>query len=112
MHSQFLVSCVHWVFPDFTFQWLVDELHSNLPMELDFCQEARNQERFSAMFSHLSFVKAPLVHWEFTTQRVLTMEYINGGKVNDIEYLDRNGLKGDDVCVCVCVVCTLCTMLS
>ncbi len=55
---QFLVSCVHLVFPEFTFQWLVEEIRSNLPLELDFCQEARNQERFSAMFTHLKSVHA------------------------------------------------------
>ncbi len=44
-----------------------------------------------------SFVKAPRVHWEFTTPRVLTMEFIDGGKVDNVEYLKRNRLRGDDV---------------
>ncbi len=50
---QFLVGCVHWLFPDFTFQWLVEEIRTNLPVELDFSHEAHNQERFTIMFSHL-----------------------------------------------------------
>ena len=97
--AQFLVGCVHWLFPDFTFQWLVEEIRTNLPMELDFCHEARNQERFAAMFSGVGFVKAPSVNWEFTTPRVLTMEFCEGGKVNDVEYMRRNGLSGADVSV-------------
>ena len=97
LFSQFLVGCVHWVFPDFTFQWLADEVRQNLPMELDFYHEAQNQEKFSEMFSHLTFVKAPRVHWEFTTKRVLTMEFCEGEKVNNMEYIEGNGLRGDDV---------------
>ncbi len=30
--------------------------------------------------------------WELTTDRVLTMEYCEGGHVNDIGYLRRNGI--------------------
>lgn len=97
LYFQFLVTCVHWVFPDFTFEWLADEVRRNLPMELDFRLEAQNQERFSDMFSHLTFVKAPRVQWDFTTKRVLTMEFCEGEKVNNTEYIERNGLRGDDV---------------
>ena len=46
-----------WLFPSFQFQWLAEEARKNLPRELDFQQEAHNQERFAAMFSHLDFVK-------------------------------------------------------
>lgn len=31
-----------YVFPDFNYQWLVDEIKENLPRELDFCHEADN----------------------------------------------------------------------
>ena len=54
---QFLVSCIHWLFPTFRFQWLVDELRHNLPIELNFCYEAHNQVKFAAMFKHLKFVR-------------------------------------------------------
>lgn len=54
---QFLVACVHWIFPEFRFQWLADEVRRNLPIELNFRCEAKNQDIFSSMFKHLSFVK-------------------------------------------------------
>ena len=59
---QFLVACVHAIFPSFRFQWLADEIRRNLPNELDFRCEARNQEKFSALFKHLTFVKVSLGH--------------------------------------------------
>lgn len=46
-----------WLFPDFHLSWLVKETRMNLPLELDFCHEAHNQEKFSQLFSHLKFVK-------------------------------------------------------
>lgn len=54
---QFLVACVHFFFPSFRFQWLADEVRRNLPIELDFRHEAKNQEKFSSLFKHLSFAK-------------------------------------------------------
>ena len=54
---QFLIACVHWVFPTFRFQWLADEIRHNLPIELNFLCEAQNQERFTVMFKHLGFIK-------------------------------------------------------
>ena len=88
---------MHWLFPDFRFQWLVDEIRRNLPKELDFREEASNQERFSKLFVHLDYVKAPKVHWELTTPRLLTMEYCEGSKVNDLDYIHCHGMDVDDV---------------
>ena len=91
------MSCVHWLFPNFKFQWLVDEIRQNLPEELDFRHEASNQEKFSELFIQLDYVKAPKVHWELTTKRVLTMEFCEGSKVNDLDYIRRHGINVDDV---------------
>ena len=102
-HTQLLVSAVSYVFPDFHFQWLARQVRTNLPNELDFKLEAANQEKFSEMFKHLHFIKAPLVYWKYTSSRVLTMEFCEGGKLDDLSYIKEHGLPVDEVCVCVCV---------
>lgn len=94
---EFLVHCASWLFPSFHFQWLADEVRRNLPDELNFIHEARNQEKFAAMFRHLKFVKAPKVHWNLTTPRVLTMEFCEGGKVDDLRYIQRNRIPVDEI---------------
>ena len=94
---QLLVSCVSFVFPNFHFQWLAREVRTNLPNELDFQQEARNQEKFSAMFKHLTFIKAPRVYWRYTSTRVLTMEFCDGGKLDDLDYIEKHQLPVDEV---------------
>ncbi|CAI8014139.1 AarF domain-containing protein kinase 1 [Geodia barretti] len=92
-----LVSGVSFVFPNFHFQWLAREVRANLPNELDFQQEARNQEKFSAMFKHLTFIKAPRVYWRYTSTRVLTMEFCDGGKLDDLDYIEKHQLPVDEV---------------
>lgn len=60
--------------------------------ELDYIKEGRHADTFRANFLGDSRISVPEVHWEYTTQRVLTMEYITGYKVNDYEALERAGL--------------------
>ncbi|XP_041784092.1 aarF domain-containing kinase 1 [Anopheles merus] len=92
-----LVKLVAWTFPDFKFQWLVDESKRNLPMELDFANEGRNAEKVREMFRHYRWLKIPGVIWEYTTPRVLMMEYTKGGQVNDLEYIQREKLDPYDI---------------
>ena len=81
-------------FPRFHLAWMHDELASNLVQELDFMHEGRNSERGKRKFAETgnSVVKVPRVYWSHTTRRVLTMEWVDGVKVNDAEGLQRLGL--------------------
>lgn len=45
------------MFPDFRFQWLVTEMKRNIPMELNFLQEAENAEKAATMFKHFPWLK-------------------------------------------------------
>lgn len=60
--------------------------------ELDYIKEGRNADTFRMNFSQDGRFYVPHVYWEYTTQRVLTMEYITGYKVNDEQGLERAGL--------------------
>eukprot|EP00731_Ephydatia_muelleri_P027269 Em0019g142a len=93
----FLVWCVKKAFPTFQFGWLAKEVRRNLPVELDFHNEARNQEKFAAMFKHLHFAKSPTVHWDLTTARVLTMDFEEGGKVDNLKYITDNKISVNEV---------------
>lgn len=42
---EYCVKLMGWLFPDFKFQWLVDESKKNLPIELDFLHEGKNTEK-------------------------------------------------------------------
>ncbi|XP_073923551.1 aarF domain-containing protein kinase 1 isoform X6 [Castor canadensis] len=85
-----LVLAVKQLFPEFEFMWLVDEAKKNLPLELDFLNEGRNAEKVAQMLKHFDFLKVPRIYWELSTKRVLLMEFVEGGQVNDRDYMERN----------------------
>ncbi|XP_067894700.1 aarF domain-containing protein kinase 1 isoform X1 [Heterodontus francisci] len=94
---EILVQGVSWMFPDFSFAWLVDEAKKNMPLELDFLKEGHNAEEVAAMLKHFHFLKVPKIHWELSTRRVLTMEFLEGGQVNDREYMKKNGIDVNEI---------------
>lgn len=63
---------------------IVAEFERAIRKELDYHQEANNVERFRAMFMDDETVYAPYVYREYSTGRVLTMEYVDGVKLTDI----------------------------
>ncbi|XP_075226609.1 aarF domain containing kinase 1 isoform X2 [Lycorma delicatula] len=92
-----LVKIVQWIFPDFRIQWLVDETKKNIPLELNFLKEAENTEKVREMFKSFSWLKIPELYMDLTTKRVLTMEFLEGGQVNDIDYINRNKISTYEV---------------
>uniref|UniRef100_A0A9J2PLK6 ABC1 atypical kinase-like domain-containing protein n=1 Tax=Ascaris lumbricoides TaxID=6252 RepID=A0A9J2PLK6_ASCLU len=96
--QRILVKIVAMLFPDFHLLWLVDEMKKNLPLELDFTNEAANAERVRTMYAHLDYLKVPKIYYEYTTDRVLTMEFCNGAQINDVDYFIRHNIDRYDVC--------------
>ena len=71
---------------------LADEFVNTLRAQLDYLQEARNAERFSANFAGDPSVQIPKVFPDLTTSRVITLERIRGMKITDLTALDEAGL--------------------
>ncbi|CAH0384431.1 unnamed protein product [Bemisia tabaci] len=92
-----LVYIVSWVFPEFKFRWLVDEMKRNIPQELDFSHEAKNTEHARRIFKHFPWLKIPTIYSDLSTSRVLTMEFVEGGQVNDLDYIRNNKINPFDV---------------
>ncbi|KAF9348644.1 hypothetical protein BGX34_002321 [Mortierella sp. NVP85] len=96
-----LTRFIAYAFPEFMFFWLSEEIQYNLPRELDFRYEARNSQRTAANFDRAraqgspSTVKIPEVIW--AQKRVLVMEYMNGSRVDNVEYLKAHNIKVADV---------------
>ena len=66
---------------------MLKEFRATIFEEMDYAHEARNAERFRLNFREWRAVHVPRIHWSHTTARVLTMEFIRGTKVTDIEQL-------------------------
>jgi predicted unusual protein kinase regulating ubiquinone biosynthesis (AarF/ABC1/UbiB family) len=65
--------------------------------ELDYLKEGKNAETFSRNFSGNPQIKIPIVYWPYTTSKVLTLEYLEGTKVNDMAGIDRKGIDRKEV---------------
>ncbi|CAF3442623.1 unnamed protein product [Rotaria socialis] len=86
------------IFPKFEFSWMIDSVKSNLERELDFKLEGENAEQCYAQLSpHLKYIYVPKVFWEYTTKRVLVMEYIDGIKISDTKKLQEANLPLNEV---------------
>ncbi|GAB5354205.1 hypothetical protein AAMO2058_000099700 [Amorphochlora amoebiformis] len=93
-----LMKTVRYFFPEFGFQWLVDEMKLNIPKELDFVQEANNADRCRRILSHFGeSVVIPSMLRELSSDRVLTMTYESGFKISDLEGMERAKLNGRKV---------------
>jgi ubiquinone biosynthesis protein len=70
---------------------MVEELSRSLRAELDYTIEARNAEKISNQFRNDPNICVPNVFWEYSTKKVLTMEYVEGVKLNEIDQLKQKG---------------------
>ncbi|XP_031116941.1 uncharacterized aarF domain-containing protein kinase 1 [Ipomoea triloba] len=93
----FLSKSVAWFFPECRFEWLVLEFKKSITSELDFTEEAKNLERMYKNFKNNSMVRIPHVFWGFTTRNVLTMQFCEGHKVDDLEFLKQMGISPSKV---------------
>jgi ubiquinone biosynthesis protein len=66
---------------------IVDEFARNIRQELDYRGEARNADRFRHDFAGHPHVRIPRVYWSYTRARVLTLEFIDGVQVADLDAL-------------------------
>ncbi|KND00699.1 atypical/ABC1/ABC1-B protein kinase [Spizellomyces punctatus DAOM BR117] len=93
--TAFLVRLVKKIFPEFEFEWLAEEMQQSLPQELDFVHEANNAERVRSLFAGNAILKIPKVYW--AARRLLIMEFADGGKIDDLHYLNANGISPQEV---------------
>jgi len=68
------------------------EFRETVAEELDYVKEAKNAEKIKQMFADDERMYVPRIYWPHTTRKVLTMEFVEGLKINDFKSLDRLGL--------------------
>jgi predicted unusual protein kinase regulating ubiquinone biosynthesis (AarF/ABC1/UbiB family) len=74
---------------------VVDEFGTKLFEEIDYQNEGRNAEKFAANFQDDPTVKVPLIYWRYSSQTVLTLEWIDGIKLTDLDGIRKAGLDQD-----------------
>jgi len=71
---------------------IVDEFGTKLFEEIDYLNEGRNAEKFATNFRNDPRIKVPAIYWRYTSNRVLTLEWINGFKLTDTQRIKQAGL--------------------
>jgi aarF domain-containing kinase len=74
-------------------------MRENLPKEMDFRIEAANAQRAVADFSNRKWTSLYIPEVISAAQRVLIMEYIEGGRVDDLTYLKDHGINRNKVAI-------------
>jgi ubiquinone biosynthesis protein len=64
---------------------LVDEFARQIRQELDYRLEARNAQTFHRNFAGDPRVHVPRVYWQYTRSRVLTLEWLDGVQLGDVD---------------------------
>lgn len=90
---------------------ITDELASRIFEEINYEQEGRNAEKFAELYGNLAEIYVPSIYWEYTGRRVLTMEWITGTKLTNIQAIQAQGIDATHL-VEVGVQCSLRQLLE
>ena len=71
---------------------ILDAFERSIQRELDYTSEARYMQQFSNFYRKEKRFYIPEVYRQYSTSRVLVMEYIAGSKITDVAALRANGI--------------------
>lgn len=81
----------------YDFSGMVEELKRSIHEELDFRREGENFDSFRRMFEQDPQADAPLVHWIYSNEYVLTMSYVTGYRVSQTAAMKKAGINLTDL---------------
>ena len=90
---------------------IMDEFGTRIYEEMDYNQEGHNAERFAKLYGHLPEIYVPQIYWKYTHRRVLTMEWVTGIKLTQLETIRDRGLDATHL-IDVGVQCSLRQLLE
>jgi ubiquinone biosynthesis protein len=73
-------------------QAMVREFSIQIRKELDFTREGRNAETLAAGMADIPEIKIPRVYWNYTGERVITMEFVEGCRIDDVDTIRSYGV--------------------
>jgi len=81
-------------------QDVVADFADNLAEELDFRLEAQSMEAWVSGLHGSPLgrnITVPQVHWEFTSEKVLTMQRVGGVRIDDVKAIREKGFDGTEL---------------
>jgi predicted unusual protein kinase regulating ubiquinone biosynthesis (AarF/ABC1/UbiB family) len=90
---------------------ITDELAGRIFEEINYLHEGQNAEKFAELYGHLPEIYVPKIYWGYTGRRVLTMEWVDGTKLTNIQEIQAKGINATHL-VNVGVQCSLRQLLE
>lgn len=93
---------IDYFFKDYPLVWLSDELQNSIFVELDFREEAKNAQKTQDYFRDYyneTALRVPDVIW--SERRILVMEFLQGARADNIEFLDEHNISRSEVSSCL-----------
>jgi predicted unusual protein kinase regulating ubiquinone biosynthesis (AarF/ABC1/UbiB family) len=81
----------------FNLEAIYREFFELLYLEIDYIHEGKNAERFRSNFKSYQQVAVPKIYWQYTTSKVLTLEYLPGIKIDDRLALEASKIDTQEV---------------
>ncbi|GLE09908.1 hypothetical protein PINS_up021847 [Pythium insidiosum] len=93
---------IEYFFPNVQIEWIYPEFESALRSELSFEHEKHNNRRIAALLRHNESVHVPEVYDELSSEKLLTMEFIDAPKISDVAAIEAQGLDPREVARVLC----------
>lgn len=81
----------------FNLDQICKEFFELLYLEIDYIHEGKNADRFRENFREYQRVNVPKVYWQYTTGKILTLEYLPGIKIDDRRALEASKIDTQEV---------------
>ncbi len=80
-------------------EWIeiIDEIGKTLFEEIDFIEEGRNADRFRKNLRCEGKVCIPRIFWQYTTRKLITIEFVPGIKITDVNSLIARNLNPKEI---------------
>lgn len=76
---------------------MVEDFAHQIVKELDFTRDARNADRMARNFKDVPGIRFPKIYWEFSSPRLLVMEFVEGVRIDDREAIMAMGLDPHEI---------------
>jgi len=76
---------------------LVQEFATQIRRELDFIQEGKNAEELARNMADFPDILLPRIHWRYSGTRLLTMQFVDGVRIDDLEGIRALGVFPRDL---------------
>lgn len=90
---------------------VIDDFGEIIYREIDYRAEAVNAQRFAELYANIPNIFVPKVYTDLSTTKVLTMEWVDGARLNDKASIDAMGLDSSQL-IDTLVQCSLRQMLE